>query len=123
MLLCCCPLLPLTLGRTDGQVGRLAEAPHQRELEQCWFRHQPLDPTRRRILSVPQSQLLIPLRLPVDERVEAKTLDEPLELAFGDFAFSEIHEVRANAPLGKKPERLACLRAFAEPEDLNFHRS
>lgn len=68
-----------------------------------------------------QSELFVPRPTPVDQRVETEALNEPLELTVGHRAFVEIHEVRANAPLGKETQRFSRLRAFLDAEYLDFH--
>ena len=68
-----------------------------------------------------QSQLLVTLGCPVNQRFESESLDESLQLALGKLALREIHEVCSNPAFGEEAQCLPGFRAFLQPEDLNFH--
>lgn len=68
-----------------------------------------------------ESQLVIPFGLAIDEPIESESLNEALQLSFGDRALQEVYEVRANAAFGKEALRLSRLGALLHSKDLHFH--
>lgn len=57
----------------------------------------------------------------INQSVNAKLLDEPLELAGRSGALLEIDEMRLHSPFGEEPKCLAGIRILLESEDLDFH--
>jgi hypothetical protein len=72
-------------------------------------------------LGVTQAELVVSLRIAVDQCVHSEALNEPLQLALGDGTLVEVHEVSSNATLRKESQRFSGVRAFPGAENLNFH--
>ena len=68
-----------------------------------------------------QSELVVALRLGIDQRFDAESLNEALQLALRHGPLYEVHEVRADPALGEKTKRLACACALLSPKNLDFH--
>lgn len=115
------PPQPDLFRKPNAQPRRLTKPTHQWKPQQRRLGEQLLHPARAGDLRVAHAQLLESLRIPIDERLEPETLDKSLQLTFCQLTFLEIHEVRANASLGKEPQRLSCVGALLRSEYLNFH--
>ena len=67
------------------------------------------------------AELFVPLRFAIDQGVQTKALNEPLQFTFGDRSLGEIDEVSADAAFRKEAKRLAGFGALFHAEDLDFH--
>ena len=71
---------------------------------------------------MPQAELVVPLRLTIDQAVEAELLHEATKLAERRRPLREVHEVNLHSAFGEKPQRFSRIGAFFHTKDLNFHR-
>lgn len=115
------PRLPDLLCQADGETGRLAKPANKRKLQQRGFGDQPINPTTRAHVRVAQPEFVVAFRRRVHQRFNAESLNEALQLTVGYCSFREVNEMRANPTLREKAERFAGVRAFLDPENLDFH--
>ena len=57
----------------------------------------------------------------INQSVNAKLLDEPLQLAGRGGTFLKIYEMGLHSAFGEEPKCLAGIRILLESEDLDFH--
>ncbi|HJQ19780.1 MAG TPA: alpha/beta fold hydrolase [Gemmatimonadaceae bacterium] len=69
-----------------------------------------------------QSELVESARLAVENSVDAKTLDETLQLARRGRTLEQVDEVGFDATFGEEAQCLASVSALPDTEDLDFHR-
>jgi 3-hydroxy acid dehydrogenase / malonic semialdehyde reductase len=105
---------------TDGQVSATAG---QGKAQDGGIADDPLDPVIIRGADVAQTLINIAARRLIEDRLDAKTLYPPAQLAGGRRANREVDEVEGHSPLFEESLRLARRLRLREPEQLNLRHS
>lgn len=94
---------------------------HERLPQEEGLGQEPLDPTLIATRRHSEPELFESLRLPVDQRLDAKLLGEASQLPARWGAFRKIDEVDLPATLGEEAQGLSSLGALLGSEDLYVH--